>query len=330
MLQNYQNAIDKYDPVDCRILSAVNSINRLGCSIDPITYYGLSRSLSFCLLEAQKQNIITIPYARSRGSEINFIKDIGFDVQVINPQDINEIDVYLEKGYSIIIDVDRYYLPPFTKKFGASHFGYHSTNIIGYDFNDKDKVYYGLEFLRSKPYIYLRSQIQTARFSQCDFIQPNGQIYIISGKQKIKFDNNFYIEQIKCCAIENMNNKNIGIDALKRLRRNLIKMSTNPLDSKNKQFANQIRLLKNAVRIAETTASGYRKFYAMFLAQAYSVTGISEFKVLSHTWEDISHLWNQIISEQWSDYETKLWLLHINSIIEKESQAFEYTLKTFK
>ena len=330
MLQNYQNAVAKYDSVDCRILSAVNSINRLGCNIDPVTYYGLSKGLSFSLLEAQNNNIITVPYARSKGSEIDFIRDIGFDVQVISPQNIDEIDEYLEKGYSVIIDVDRYYLPPFTEKFGASHFGYHSTNIIGYDFCEDGKIYYGLEFLRSKPYIYTIAQIQMARFSQCDFIQPNGQVYIISGKQEVVFDNDFYVRQVKCCAFENLNNKAVGIEALKKLRSSLIKMSVNPIDNKNKQFANQIRLLKNAVRIAETTASGYRKFYALFLNDAHIVTGISEFKMLSQIWDDIARLWNQIISQPWSDYETRLWLSHINSIIEKETQAYEDTLNIFR
>lgn len=330
MLQKYKNAVDQYNPVDCRILSAVNSINRLGSNIDPIKYYGLSKGLSFYLLESEKNNIITFPYARSKGSEISFIKEIGFNLKIINPQSISEIDKYLDEGFSVIIDVDRYYLPPFTEKFGASHFGYHSTNIVGYDFFDEEKVYYGLEFLRPEPYIYKVSQIEKARLSKCDFIQPNGQIYIISGKQKIKFDSNFYVNQVYDCACDNINSQNTGISALKKFLRSLIKISVNPFDSKNKQFANQIRLLKNAVRIAETTASSYREFYSLFLAEAYKITGILEFMKLSNLWKEIARLWNQIIGESWSEYETKLWITHISTIIDKESFVFEHTLKVLQ
>lgn len=140
--------------VDCRTLAVTNILNADNMSLDSEIVFALCGGLDIWACKTSEHSKICIFITRNMSTEISFLKRLGYDVDIQDNLPNDRLAELLENGSRIIIDVDRFYLPNYVEAFGAQHFGFHCSNIIGFEvFDTNERVFCAYEFLRDELYI---------------------------------------------------------------------------------------------------------------------------------------------------------------------------------
>lgn len=280
--------------VDCRTLAVTNILNEDNITLDNEMLFALCGALDIWACKTSEYSKTFIIITRNMSAEMNFLKRLGYSVIIEDFLSNDDLVQYLKNDNRVILDVDRYFLPNYTEKFGSQHFGFHCFNLLGFN-DENERVFFAYEFLREKKYQYTDNILKQARFAKCDMYSPKARAYIILKTSKFPPINNsfFYKNLLITCENQLFNkdgliyNYDSFINDIKRIELFI----NNPMLNR---FANsQLGLIKRSLLKSDYLGTGYRVQHSNGLMK------ISDF-CKDKTLEQISLEW-KVLTQQWVD-----------------------------
>lgn len=247
---------------DCRLITISELLKRKGIDLSPCMCFGLSEGYDFNYWIEKE---IKVPLLVIVGKNQN--ENLLFDNLNIQYKEIDsgiDIDILINDGENLMIDVDRYYLDYIGNKFGRTHFGKHALLISKSD----EYNYSCFDALDKNVSLISREIVSKARTSNIKPFPPDSHgVYLLSDSSAI-IDKEYILRIISKNMNSFLSSNEHGIIKIKSFIRQLELIASMVNNGKYAVFFNvQLEFLCKYIREFESTQSFYRLVYCDFLKE---------------------------------------------------------------
>lgn len=321
---------------DCRNITISKMLRNENIILSPAMCFGLGECYDFKYWIDRKSKFpMMIIMGRDHDGEIKLLNNLKLSVKTIGnlnksiEDNMDEMNVVLKDGKDVLINVDRYFLNYFDKKFNSYHCGWHSVLVEkALDMDSENIIYSVFEPLLDEEKEISAQSLAKGRSSECGPFSPEFYGFYISEKLKdVNIDFQFVKETIKR-NFERYVSEDGGIYSLNKFKENMLCLKDESITQSNIIYIKmQLNFMSKYILEYENTHTFYRKVYAYFLEEIdenYKLNNLAQekknFELLGDEWHDLGNLMMNYDKKISSTYIEKVEKL-INSILENEKTA---------